>query len=72
VTTVERSPALPDIPTLNELGYDVVVDQWMALLAPARVPPANLSRLNAEVNTALSDPRLREIYAGVAMRPVGG
>ena len=72
VTTAERSPALPDVPTLKELGYDVVVDQWMALLAPAKVPPAILERLNAEVNTALRDPRLREIYAGVAMRPVGG
>lgn len=72
VTTAERSPALPDVPTLKELGYDVVVDQWMALLAPAKVPPAILDRLNAEVNTALRDPRLREIYAGVAMRPVGG
>lgn len=72
VTTADRSPALPDVPTLKELGYDVVVDQWMALLAPAKVPPAILDRLNAEVNTALRDPRLREIYAGVAMRPVGG
>ena len=72
VTTAERSPALPDVPTLKELGYDVVVDQWMALLAPAKVPPAILDRLNAEVNTALRDTRLREIYAGVAMRPVGG
>ncbi|MGQ3297972.1 Bug family tripartite tricarboxylate transporter substrate binding protein [Reyranella sp.] len=72
VTTAERSPALPDVPTLKELGYDVVVDQWMALLAPAKVPPAILDRLNAETNTALRDPRLREIYAGVAMRPVGG
>ncbi|WP_422036091.1 Bug family tripartite tricarboxylate transporter substrate binding protein [Reyranella sp.] len=72
VTTAERSPALPDVPTLKELGYDVVVDQWMALLAPAKVPPAILERLNFEVNTALRDPRLREIYAGVAMRPVGG
>ncbi|WP_428682164.1 Bug family tripartite tricarboxylate transporter substrate binding protein [Reyranella sp.] len=72
VTTAERSPALPDVPTLKELGYDVVVDQWMALLAPAKVPPAILSRINAEVNAALGDARLREIYAGAAMRPVGG
>lgn len=72
VTTAERSPALPDVPTLKELGYDLVVDQWMALLAPAKVPPAILDRLNAEVNAALQDVRLREIYAGAAMRPVGG
>lgn len=72
VTTAERSPALPDVPTLKELGFDVVVDQWMALMAPAKVLPAILERLNAEVNIALRDPRLREIYAGVAMRPVGG
>lgn len=72
VTTAERSPALPDVPTLKELGYDVVVDQWMALLAPARVQPAILERLNAEVNTALRDARLRAAYEGAAMRPVGG
>ena len=72
VTTAERSPALPDVPTLKELGYDVVVDQWMALLAPAKVPPAILKRLNAEVNAALQEARLREIYAGAAMRPVAG
>jgi tripartite-type tricarboxylate transporter receptor subunit TctC len=72
VTTAERSPALPDVPTLKELGYDVVVDQWMALLAPARVPPAILERLNAEVNTALRDARLRAAYESAAMRPVGG
>lgn len=72
VTTAERSPALPEVPTLKELGYDIVVDQWMALLAPAKVPPAILDRLNAEVNAALADARLREVYAGAAMRPVGG
>ena len=72
VTTAERSPALPDVPTLRELGYDVVVDQWMALLAPAKVPPAILERLNAEVNAALGDARLRATYEGAAMRPVGG
>jgi tripartite-type tricarboxylate transporter receptor subunit TctC len=72
VTTAERSPALPDVPTLRELGYDVVVDQWMALLAPAKVPPAILARLNAEVNTALRDARLRATYEGAAMQPVGG
>ncbi len=72
VTTAERSPALPDVPTLRELGYDVVVDQWMALLAPAKVPPAILDRLNAEVNAALGDARLRATYEGAAMRPVGG
>jgi tripartite-type tricarboxylate transporter receptor subunit TctC len=72
VTMAERSPALPVVPTLKKLGYDVVVDQWMALLASAKVPPAILDRLNAEVNAALRDVRLRQIYEGAAMRPVGG
>jgi len=44
----------------------------MALLAPAKVLPALLDRLNAEVNSALVDARLRASYEGVAMRPVGG
>jgi tripartite-type tricarboxylate transporter receptor subunit TctC len=72
VTTAERSLALPNVPTLREPGYDVVVDQWMALLAPAKIPPAILAGLNAEVNAALSDSRLRATYEGAAMRPVGG
>ena len=73
VTTAERSPALPDVPTVRELGYpDFVVDQWMALLAPAKVPPTILDRLNAKVNAALGDARLRVTYEGAAMRPVGG
>ena len=73
VTTKERSPAVPEVPTLQEAGYpEFVVDQWMALLAPARVPPTILGRLNAESNLALGDVRLRATYNGAAMRPVGG
>ncbi len=36
------------------------------------MPPAILARLNAEVNVALGDARLRATYEGAAMRPVGG
>jgi tripartite-type tricarboxylate transporter receptor subunit TctC len=54
VMSSKRSPALPDVPTVAELGYkDFEANTWFALFAPARVPVEVLDRLNAEVNKAL-------------------
>ena len=54
VMSLKRSPALPDVPTVAELGYkDFEANTWFALFAPAKTPPAVLDQLNAEVNKAL-------------------
>lgn len=61
VTTKTRSPALPDVPTLDETvaaGYDV--RQWAGLLAPAATPPEVLARMQKEIASALATPALRE------------
>jgi tripartite-type tricarboxylate transporter receptor subunit TctC len=51
-----RNPMLPNVPTLTELGYaDTQSDNWYALLAPARTPPAIVAKLNAAVAKALAD-----------------
>jgi tripartite-type tricarboxylate transporter receptor subunit TctC len=61
VSSAQRTTALPDVPTFQESGVaDFVVDSWVGLLAPANTPPAILGRLNAELNTALTDPAVRE------------
>jgi tripartite-type tricarboxylate transporter receptor subunit TctC len=54
VMSLKRSPALPDVPTVAELGYPgFEANTWFAIFAPAKTPPAVLEQLNAEVNKAL-------------------
>lgn len=61
VSSAQRSPALPDVPTFVELGVpDFVVDSWVGLLAPAGLPPAIAAKLNAELNAVLNDPEARD------------
>lgn len=48
VAMPKRSPKLPNIPTINELGYkDVDLSNWFAIYAPANTPPHIIKRLNA-------------------------
>lgn len=61
VTTKARSPAVPEVPTLEEsgvTGYDV--RQWAGLMAPAATPPDVLAKLQKEIAAALANPALRE------------
>ncbi|MGE0750078.1 MAG: Bug family tripartite tricarboxylate transporter substrate binding protein [Variibacter sp.] len=60
VTTPERSPFLPDVPTLKESGIDVQSDAWNALIAPAGTPPAVINKINAEVRAVLAMPSVAE------------
>lgn len=73
VTTLKRSPLMPDLPTLDESGIKGFDSQgWFALLAPAGTPQAVLDRINAEVNNALKTPEFRERLEKVGADPVGG
>lgn len=54
VTATQRSPFLPDTPTLSELVPNVVVDSWQALFAPAGTPMSIIAQLNAAFVMALS------------------
>jgi tripartite-type tricarboxylate transporter receptor subunit TctC len=73
VTTRERSPFLPDVPTLVESGFaEIYVEQWTALFAPAGTPRAIIERLNNEVDNALRDPTVIALYESLSMMPVGG
>jgi tripartite-type tricarboxylate transporter receptor subunit TctC len=59
VTTMTRSPALPDIPALAEFipGYEA--SAWYGISAPRNTPKAAIDRLNKEINAGLADPALR-------------
>ncbi|MEO3470685.1 tripartite tricarboxylate transporter substrate binding protein [Roseomonas sp. CAU 1739] len=59
-TGPQRSPLLPDVPTVAEVlpGYEASI--WLGLMAPAATPPAIRERLNAEVNRIMSLPATRD------------
>ena len=61
VTSAQRIPELPDVPTMDELGYPgMPPDSWQAIVAPAGTPAAVIERINAVVNQGLATPELRQ------------
>src|SRR5579863_3134609 len=72
VTSKDRSPVAPDVPTISESGYpgfDVVA--WHGILAPAKTPPAIVAKLNAEIVRALKDPETKSLLESQAIQVVG-
>jgi tripartite-type tricarboxylate transporter receptor subunit TctC len=68
VMSLKRSPQLPDVPTVAELGYkDFEANTWFAVLAPAKTPPAVLDQLNAEVNKALGAKAVQERFEALSL-----
>ncbi|MBL8343065.1 MAG: tripartite tricarboxylate transporter substrate binding protein [Rubrivivax sp.] len=68
VMSSRRSPALPDVPTVAELGHPgFEANTWFALFAPGRTADAVLERLNAEFNKALSAKVVQERFAALSL-----
>ncbi len=68
VTGSKRHPALPDVPTFEELGYKgFTAVQWYGIVGPAKMPASIVARLNEEINKAISTPELRERLSGEAL-----
>lgn len=78
VTTKERTPAMPDVPTTAEAGLPgVEATAWFGLQAPARTPRPVIQRLSDEVNVLIREPDLARRIADLggmapALRPDGG
>jgi tripartite-type tricarboxylate transporter receptor subunit TctC len=72
VTSLERSPVAPEVPTVVESGYPgFEALAWHGILAPARTPPAIVKKLNAEIVKALADPATNKLLTNQAMQTVG-
>jgi tripartite-type tricarboxylate transporter receptor subunit TctC len=57
VGTSSRTPALPDLPTVAEAGYEnFETSQWYGILAPAKTPPATVQKIAAAINRAVAQP----------------
>lgn len=73
ITSAQRSPLLPDVPTVAESGipgFDV--QSWFALAAPAGTPKPIIDRLNADLNKVLNAPDLRQRFKDLAATPEPG
>ena len=65
VTSTQRFPPLPDVPTIAEAGYhDYEITSWWGLLAPAGVPKEILARVHAEAVKVLNTAEMKERLAG--------
>ncbi len=72
VTTVARSPILPDVPALGESlpGYEA--SAWFGLGGPKRTPEEIIEKLNKEVNLSIADPKLQARLATLGGTALGG
>jgi len=72
VTSDQRTPLLPDVPTLAQAGVPgVVAAAWHGVLAPAGTPPEIVNRLNVEIVKILRSPETVAKLAGLGLDPVG-
>ncbi|MDF3822689.1 tripartite tricarboxylate transporter substrate binding protein [Leptospira sp. 96542] len=73
VTSAQRSPLLPDVPTFAELGYPAVeVHSWFGLAAPTGTPRPVVDRINAQLGKVLADAELRQHLQDMGAIPLGG
>jgi tripartite-type tricarboxylate transporter receptor subunit TctC len=73
VAGLNRSPVLPDLPTISEAGlpgYDTMV--WFGLFAPAGTPKPIVDVLNRKTNAVLASPRVKEALRKLGVETVGG
>jgi tripartite-type tricarboxylate transporter receptor subunit TctC len=72
VSTRERAPALPDVPTAMEAGVkDYEAIGWFGMLAPGSTPPALVEQLSGEIGKAMASPALRDRATQEGATPVG-
>ncbi len=72
VTSAQAEPSLPGIPTVGETvpGYEATA--WFGIGAPKGTPREIIDKLNAEVNRALADPKMRDRLAELGGKSIGG
>jgi tripartite-type tricarboxylate transporter receptor subunit TctC len=70
VTTLQRSPALPDVPPVADTLKGFAIDTWWGLVAPAGTPKDVLSKLNQAFVAALQTPEAKTRFAGLMAEPV--
>ncbi|MBY0338775.1 MAG: tripartite tricarboxylate transporter substrate binding protein [Acetobacteraceae bacterium] len=72
VATPSRIPALPDVPTMTELGYDgFQLNEWLGLFAPTGTPEGAIARVAEAARQGLADPTVRDRHAALGAEITG-
>jgi tripartite-type tricarboxylate transporter receptor subunit TctC len=72
VTGADRSPQLPDVPSMSEAGYpEVNTKLWSGFFAPAKTPPAIAAKLEAALRRAITEAGVAQKLREMAVRPGG-
>ena len=72
IGSAQRSPFLPDVPTIAESGFPgFEAVGWIGIAAPAKTSPAILDKLHAEIVRIINTPEMKERLATLAFTPVG-
>ncbi len=56
VASPQRNPAMPEVPTFKEQGYDFEAESWVGFFAPAKTDPKLVAQINAAINEVVSEP----------------
>ncbi len=66
----QRTPALPDVPTMQELGFkNFAFNGWLGILAPTGTPAPIIERLHKEIAAAVQTPDIQALYSRLGMEP---
>jgi tripartite-type tricarboxylate transporter receptor subunit TctC len=72
VTQTQRSPFLPDVPTMGEQGMEFQLKPWIGVVAPAATPRPIVTRLGAELVKVINNPKYREeVLMRNGFEPIG-
>lgn len=73
VSTAKRSPALPDLHTMQEQGYpDFNLGSWFGFFAPAGTPEDIINKIGVDINSVIQEPQVRAKLLQVGAEPMGG
>ena len=70
VSSKKRISAMPDLPTLNELGVDIATGAWFGLFAPTGTNPEIVKKLNETVVSILEEPMIRQKLLSLGADPI--
>lgn len=71
VTSKQRFPQMPDLPTMIEQGYDYASHSWNGLIGPTGLPRQIVERLSSEVQRAVKDPAIAQRLSNLGVTPIG-
>lgn len=70
VASEKRVPAVKDVPTYREMGFDVLSGSWVGFFAPAKTPDAIVLKLNTEINALMKAPDVQAKLAQIGFDPI--